>query len=97
MKKKFKFEVLDPTGVSFEEHRHEFEYSGGPGNRIYISVNGWQYYITSDGKYVRRIGPEPEPDVIIDLSKKPTFLEKVRKSVERRQSILNKNDTISKK
>jgi hypothetical protein len=71
MAKKFKFEVLDPTGVSFEEHQHEFEYACDLGCRIAIIVNGWCYYITGDGKYIQRIGPEPEPDVIVNLNKKP--------------------------
>jgi hypothetical protein len=64
--RKFEFIILDPTGV--EVDRHVFHYTGGWGNRILLKIDDWEYYAGIDGKYVNRIGPEPQPEEEILLS-----------------------------
>lgn len=66
--RKFEFIILDPTGMEID--RHVFHYTGGWGNKIILKIDEYEYYTRPDGKYVKRIGPEPEPDEEIDLTRK---------------------------
>jgi len=54
--RKFEFILVDPTGV--EVDRHDFYYTGGYGNRLFVVVDGHHHMFGLDGKYKYEIGNE---------------------------------------
>jgi hypothetical protein len=87
-----KFEVLDPTGIVTEKHEFVYKAAYWAGRGV-LTFGKHQWMVTGNGRNIHRIGPEPQEEhgVMTLIVKKPeTFLDKARKWVELRHSVLNK-------
>jgi hypothetical protein len=60
--RKFEFILLDPTGIEID--RHDFHYTGVWGTRILLRIDECEYFASIDGKFINRIGVEPENLII---------------------------------